>query len=170
MKAHELFRLLSGAEVAALVREACEVEEIPERIAGGVVTYQQIPLRRFSKLPEDTRRAYVRRTLRDKRASDLSLYVLSAALTRGKARMIETFLEECGLAHEGPSLSFEGEIPEPEKAKLNGAVDAVLSGFPHRDVALYLHAFAAQPDVHWASMEERLKSDERLRLEDRSAE
>jgi hypothetical protein len=170
VKAHELFRLLSGSEVAALVLAACEVEEIPERIAGGVITYQQIPLRRFSRLPEETRRAYVRRTLRDKRASDLALYVLSAALTKGKARMIEAFLGESGLPHEGPSLSFEGEIPEPPKAKMNAAVDVVLAGFPPRDVALYLRAFAAQPDVHWASLEERLTSDARLALEDRSAE
>jgi hypothetical protein len=170
VKAHELFRLLSSAEVAAVVRSACEVEELPERIAGGVITYQQIPLKRFSKLSEETRKAYVRRTLRDKRASDLALYVLSAALTKGQSKLIETFLDEAGLPHEGPSLSFEGEIPEPERAKLNGAVDVLLKSFPARDAALYLYAFAAQPDVYWTSLEERLESDERLRLEDRSAE
>jgi hypothetical protein len=170
VKAHELFRLLSTSEVAAIVLDACEVEELAERIAGGVITYQQIPLKRFSRLSDETRKAYVRRTLRDKRASDLALYVLSAALTKGKAKMIEAFLDATGLPHDGPSLSFEGEIPEPPKAKVRAAVDELLKSFPPRDASLYLHAFTAQPDVHWALLDERLATDARLKLEDRSAD
>ena len=170
MKPHEIVRRLSSAEVSALVLDACRDDSIPDKIAGGVLTYQNIPLRRFARLPEDTRRAYVRRTLRDKRAADLALYVLSAALTKGKAPLIEAFLTDVGLPHEGPSLSIEGEIPEPSKAKLNAAVDALLSAYPARDAAVYLHAFAAQPDVRWTSLDARLAEDERLALEDRSAE
>jgi len=109
MKPHEIIRRLSSAEVAALVVDACRDDSIPDKIAGGVLTYQNIPLRRFARLPEETRRAYVRRTLRDKRASDLALYVLSAALTRGQPAMIGTFLEAVGLPHDGPNLSVEGE-------------------------------------------------------------
>ncbi|MEO6323084.1 MAG: hypothetical protein ABIT01_07655 [Thermoanaerobaculia bacterium] len=169
MKPHELFRLLGSDEIDALVLRACEDDEIPEKVAGGVLTYQQIPLRRFTKLPEETRKSYVRRTLRDKRAADLALYVLSAALTRTNVAMISAFLDHLGLEHEGPNLAIEGEIVEPPKKKLKSAVDAVLKDFPHRDVALYLHAFAAQPDVHWLSLDERLVSDDALKLEDRSA-
>ena len=64
------------------------------KIAGGVITYQQIPLKRFARLNEETRKAYVRRTLRDKRAAELSLFVLSAALTRSRSTLITEFLEE----------------------------------------------------------------------------
>jgi hypothetical protein len=169
MKAYELFRLLGSDEVDALVLRACQDDEIPEKVAGGVLTYQAIPLRRFTKLPEETRKSYVRRTLRDKRASDLALYVLSAALTRSNAQMISAFLDHLGLEHEGPNLSIDGEIAEPPKKKLKSAVDAVLKDFPHREVALYLHAFATQPDVHWTTLDERLVTDEALRLKDRSA-
>ena len=169
MKAYELFRSCGSDEVDALVLLACEDDEIPEKVAGGVLTYQQIPLRRFTKLPEETRKSYVRRTLRDKRAADLALYVLSAALTRSSVEMISAFLDHLGLEHEGPNLSIEGEIVEPPKKKLKAAVDAVLKDFPHREVALYLHAFAAQPDVHWTTLDERLATDELLKFEDRSA-
>ncbi len=169
-RAHEIFRFLAPAEVALLVETACEDDELPEKIAGGVLTYQQIPLRRFSKLPEETRRAYVRRTLRDKRASDLSLYVLSAALTRRSAGMISAFLDAVELPHEGASLSVEGEIAEPPAKKLKGAVDQLLASHPAREVAIYLHAFASQPDVHWPSLDERLETDPKLKLEDRSAD
>ncbi len=169
-RAHEIFRFLAPAEVALLVETACEDDELPEKIAGGVLTYQQIPLRRFSKLPEETRRAYVRRTLRDKRASDLSLYVLSAALTRRHADLIAAFLDAVDLPHEGPSLSVEGEIPQPSEATLAKGVDEVLAKWPARDVSLYLHAFAAQPDVNWPLLDEKLVSDARLVFTDRSGE
>lgn len=166
---YEIFRRLSAAEVSALVEAACEDEELPEKIAGGVLTYQQIPLRRFSKLPEETRRAYVRRTLRDKRAADLSLYVLSAALTRTQRDLISAFLDAVALPHEGPSLKTEGEIAQPPRGTLEKGVDAALAKWPARDVSLYLHAFAAQPDVNWPLLEERLLSDPRLALDDLSA-
>jgi hypothetical protein len=169
-RSHDIFRLLSAAEVSTLVEKACEDDELPEKIAGGVLTYQQIPLRRFSKLPEETRRAYVRRTLRDKRAADLSLYVLSAALTRLHKGLITAFLDAVKLPHDGPSLTTESEIPEPSAAVLAKGVDAMLAKWPARDVSLYLHAFAAQPDVNWPLLDETLAGDARLALTDRSAE
>lgn len=169
-RSHELFRLLSAAEVSTLVETACEDDELPEKIAGGVLTYQQIPLKRFSKLPEETRRAYVRRTLRDKRAEDLALYVLSAALTRRHGDLISAFLDAVKLPHEGPSLTTEGEIPQPSAPVLAKGIDAVLEKWPARDVSLYLHAFAAQPDVHWPLLDGHLVSDARLALLDRSTE
>jgi hypothetical protein len=83
--------------------------------------------------------------------------------------MISDFLDAAGLPHEGPSLSFETEIPEPDGKVVKKAIDAVLAKYPHREVALYLRAFAAQPDVHWKSLDERLEKDAKLELEDRSA-
>jgi hypothetical protein len=169
MRAYEVFRRLANDEIDALVLTACKDDEVPDKLAGGVIQYQAIPLKRFSKMTDDARRAYVRRTLRDKRAADLALYVLSSALTRGKADMISDFLEAVGLPHEGPSLSFENEIPEPETAKLNAGIDAVLAKYPARDVAVYLHAFGSQPDADWKALDARLTSDAKLALEDRSA-
>ncbi len=160
---------MSSAEVASIVTAACEDDELPEKIAGGVITYQQIPLRRFSKLPEETRLAYVRRTLRDRRASDLALYVLSAALTRRQAALISSFLEALKLPHDGPSLTNEGAIPAPSAKALRRAVDTILDAHEARDVALYLRAFASQEDVDWPVLKTLLESDARLAFEDRSA-
>ena len=101
--------------------------------------------------------------------SDLGLYVLSAALTRRQAALISSFLEALKLPHEGPSLTSEGAIPAPAAKALRRAVDALLGVHEARDVALYLHAFASQPDVDWPVLEKLLESDARLALEDRSA-
>ncbi len=169
MQAYEIFRRLSSDELDDFVIHACEDDEIPDKIAGGVLTYHRIPLKRFSKLPESTRKAYVRRTLRDRQAADLSLFVISAALTRNSADLISTFLDGVGLPHTGPSLSIEGEIPEPATEVLEKAVDELVSKFPERAAAIYLRAFASQPDVHWKVLDARLESDARLALEDRSA-
>ncbi len=169
MKAYEIFRLLSSTEIDQIVLDACNDDDIPDKVAGGVLTYQKIPLSRFERLSDESRKAYVRRTLRDKRAADLSLYVLSAALVQNKASLISAFLDGIELPHDGPHLSIEGEIPEPAEEKLAGAIDALLGSHPARDAAIYLHAFSSQPDVHWKSLEERLASDERLHLADLSA-
>ena len=103
------------------------------------------------------------------RSSDLALYVLSAALTRRQAALISSFLEALKLPHEGPSLTAEGAIPAPAAKALRRAVDTLLDAHKARDVALYLHAFAAQPDVDWPVLVEFLESDARLAFEDRSA-
>jgi hypothetical protein len=169
MKAHEIFRVLSSAEVDQIVIDACQDDEIPDKIAGGVLTYQRIPLNRFERLSDETRLGYVRRTLRDKRGADLSLYVLSAALVQGKPAMISDFLDAVGLPHEGPNLAIEGEIPEPAPDLVAAAVDSLLAKYPARDVSIYLHAFGSQPDVHWKLLEEKLAQDEALKLEDLSA-
>ena len=169
MKAHELFRLLSSDEVAAFVLAACEDENVPDKIAGGVLTYQNISLTRFAKLPEETRKAYVRRTLRDKRAAELATYVISAALVRREPALIEAFLAAAGLPHEGPHVTVEGEIASPPAKKVQAAVDALLARYPARRSAIYLHAFVGQPDVKWPALEERLAADARLQVEDRSA-
>ena len=169
MKAYELFRLLSTEEIDSLVLRACEDEEIPDKIAGAVLTYRRIPLKRLEKLPEEARKAYVRRTLRDRQAADLSLFVLSAALLRSQPGLIASFLEALGLPHDGPNLTSEGDVPEPAAKKLKAAVDSLLKEFPARDAAIYLHAFAAQPDVKWPALDERLQSDAKLAIEDRSA-
>jgi len=169
MKAHELFRLLSSDEVASFVLAACEDENVPDKIAGGVLTYQNISLKRLAKLPEETRKAYVRRTLRDKRAAELAIYVLSSALVRREPALIETFLSAAGLPHEGPHVTVEGEIVEPSARKVEAAVEALLAAFPARRSAIYLHAVTGQPDVSWPALDQRLAGDARLQVEDRSA-
>ena len=170
MKAYELLRLLSSSELDALVWDACQDDDLPDKLAGGVITYQKLPLARFERLTEEVRKAYVRKTLRDKRASDLALFVLSSGLTHGKSKLIETFLEATGLPHEGANLNFEGAIPQPAPEVLGAAVDKLLAEFPARDAAVYLHAFSGQPDVSWPLLDERIGADEKLRLADRSGE
>lgn len=168
MKAYDIFRRLDSPELDDLVLAACEDEQIPDKVAGAVLTYQRLPLQRFEKLSEEARKGYVRKTLRDKRAADVALFVLSAGLTRGRAPMIEAFLEAAGLPHEGAHLHVEGEIPEPAEEALKAAVDKLLAEFDGRDVAIYLHAFGSQPDVTWPKLDELLAADPRLALEDRS--
>ncbi len=169
MKPYELFRRLSSGESAEIVRAACEDDGVPDRLAATVLSVQNISLARFGRLPEETRKAYVRRTLRDRRAAELGLFVLSAALVRRHEGLIETFLSAAGLPHEGAVVSVEGEIPEPREATVNAAVDRLLARYPERDAAIYLHAFAAQPDVAWPSLASRLAADARLQVEDLSA-
>jgi hypothetical protein len=169
MKPYEIFRHLSSPEVDALVLAACEDEEIPDKIAGGVLTLQRVPLHRFERFQEDVRKGYVRKTLRDKRAEDLALFVLSAGLTRTKGEMIEAFLSALELPHEGPSLTADGPVPEPPGDRLAKAVADLVAAHGARDVAVFLHAFVEQPDVSWPALRALLTAEPSLALYYRSA-
>ena len=169
MKPYEIFRRLSSPEVDALVLAACEDDEIPDKIAGAVITLQRVPLARFERFHEDVRKGYVRKTLRDKRAEDLSLFALSAALTRSRAEMIEAFLAALDLPHEGANLTADGPVAEPPETLLKKTVADLVAAHGARDVAIFLNAFVDQPDVSWPSLAALLSSDPGLALEDRSA-
>ncbi|MBK9089001.1 MAG: hypothetical protein IPL90_08140 [Holophagales bacterium] len=169
MKPYEIFRRLSNSEIDAIVLVACEDDEIPDKIAGSVLSLQRVPLNRFERFPEDVRKGYVRKTLRDKRAEDLSLFVISAGLVGSKAEMIEAFLVALDLPHDGPSLTADGPVAEPPELLLKKAVADQVSAHGGRDVAIFLNAFVEQPDVSWPSLVAMLATDESLSLEDRSA-
>ena len=94
----------------------------------------------------------MRKTLRDKRAEDLSLFVLSAGLTRAKGEMIEAFLAALDLPHEGPSLTADGPVAEPPELLLAKAIADLVAAHGGRDVAVFLNAFVEQPDVSWPSL------------------
>lgn len=169
MKPYEIFRLLSSPEVDALVLAACADDEIPDKIAGSVLTLQRLPLKRFERLAEDVRKGYVRKTLRDKRAEDLALFVLSAGLTRTKGEMIEGFLAALDLPHDGPSLTADGPVAEPSGKALKKAVADLAGEHGAREAAIFLNAFVEQPDVAWPTLVAMLEGDADLTLEDRSA-
>jgi len=169
MKPYEIFRHLSSSEIDSLVLHACEDDDIPDKLAGGVITLQRVPLARLERLHEDVRKGYVRKTLRDKRAEDLALYTLSAGLVRAKGEMIEAFLAALDLPHDGPSLTADGPVGEPPEALLKKAIADLVAAHGARDVALFLNAFVEQPDVSWPSLVATLASDPALALEDRSA-
>jgi hypothetical protein len=169
MKPYEIFRRLSSSEVDALVLAACEDDDIPDKIAGSVITLQRVPLHRLERAHEDVRKGYVRKSLRDKRAEDLALFVLSAALTRLRAEMIETFLAALDLPHEGPSLTADGPVAEPPELLLKKAIADLVAAHGARDVAVFLNAFVEQPDVSWPSLVALLAADASLAIEDRSA-
>ena len=169
MKPYEIFRHLSSPEVDALVLAACEDEEIPDKIAGGVLTIQRIPLKRFERLTDDVRKGLVRKSLRDKRAEDLALYTLSAGLVRAKGEMIEAFLAALDLPHDGPSLTADGPVGEPPELLLKKAIADLAAAHGARDVSVFLNAFVEQPDVSWPSLVAMLAADPALALEDHSA-
>lgn len=169
MKPYEIFRRLSSSEVDAIVLAACQDDEIPDKIAGSVLSLQRVPLNRFERFQEDVRKGYVRKTLRDKRAEELALFVLSSGLVAAKGEMIESFLAALDLPHEGPSLTADGPVAEPPELLLKKAVADLVAANGARDVAVFLNAFVEQPDVSWPSLVETLATDASVALEDRSA-
>ena len=94
-------------------RRRARTTSCPEKIAGGVLTYQQIPLRRFTKLPEETRlRLREAHAARQARVRPRPVRPLGGAHAPAGG-LISSFLEALKLPHDGPSLTTEGRDPGP---------------------------------------------------------
>ena len=81
--------------------------------------------------------------LRLRSNEDVTAQILQIWLLKGQSKMLVTFLDAAGIAHNG-----EGEVEElPEDItaeKADAGITALLAEYPEKNVALYLHMFQMQ--------------------------
>ena len=83
-------------------------------------------------------------------------------LMKNETAMLKDFLDTLGVTHKAGAAE---DLPATvEDAKLKEAVDLLLGKHPREKVVVYLHAFDAMNEVHWANLKELLEKDERLQL------
>jgi hypothetical protein len=119
---------------------------------------QRIPPRLWQRRSPADRRALVRRTLGAPASGALALDVLREYLLEEQRPLVIRFLDLAGVAHEEGVL-LEGPVPEPDAATLDAAVDTLLAEEPRATALLYLRALAAQDNVEWPRLDERLVAE-----------
>lgn len=93
---------------------------------------------------------------------DLSLEVLQNWLLGPHRAILTDFLDACGIAHENGLID---DIPaQPEREKVDAAVDAIAAKHPPLAVKIYLHLFQPQGAEAWPDLDALLVIDPRLAL------
>lgn len=104
--------------------------------------------------PPEKRAHAVRRALSRVAANPVAGELLAVYFLECRKELLVSWLDTLGLAHEDGTLQ-EDAPPQPEKAKLDAAVDAFLAVDEDPDRLLLLAAFAAQDAVDWPDLDAR---------------
>ena len=142
MKPYEIFRRLSSPEVDALVLAACGDDEIPDKIAGAVLTFQRLPLKRFERLHEDLSQIFGTR-LRSLLAYETHFGTQAGAADRNAGAaddhahamaMVEslTYADLVAIEHENWVAYLTGVVSCANRATVTraGGVVTILTGLP----------------------------------------
>jgi hypothetical protein len=104
--------------------------------------------------PAEKRAQAVRRALARVSANPVAGEILAVYFLECRKELLTAWLDAVGLEHDDGTLS--DDAPEqPEKAKLDAAVDRFLGVDEDPDRALLLAAFAAQDAIEWPDLDAR---------------
>lgn len=108
--------------------------------------------------------AWVHKTLKLNACETIGEHLLQAYLMSAQQSLLAMFCDGMGIPHDGKG-SVVGDLPknlDPER--LASTIDRLADIFDHKLLTVYLHCFNMQIPGGWESLNERLKSDERLVL------
>jgi hypothetical protein len=113
--------------------------------------------------PRAERHAWMREVVGKKVNDGVAAHLLQIWLVSAHTALLCDFLDGLGIAHD-KNGTIE-ELPEaPEKAKLQTVIEDLLTKHDPAVVAVYMHAFQALDEKGWATLEELLAEDARLKL------
>jgi len=122
----------------------------------------------IERKPPEQRYAWMQKEVGRAGNENIAANLLHIWLGNAKKSMIVTFLDSLEIEHDGDG-GIDNLPEEPDAAAVTAAVEKLLDQFPHEEVAAYLHAFQSMEEKSWASLEQMLAEDARLRLGKQSA-
>jgi len=115
--------------------------------------------------PKPERHTWLQQALARKPADDLATQVLQIWLLGSQQPMICEFLDALQVKHDGKGVV--DQLPaEPEREKVQAAVNQILEHTGPETVTIYLHLFQMMDDAGWKHLQEILGTDGRLTLGD----
>ena len=117
----------------------------------------------IERKPRAERHEWMREVLGKKVNDGVAAHLLQIWLVGAHTALLCDFLDGLGIAHD-ENGTIEDLPAAPEKTKLKSAIDDVMTKHDPGVVAVYLHAFQALDENGWATLEELLGEDARLKL------
>ena len=117
----------------------------------------------IERKPRGERHEWMREVLGKKVNDGVAAHLLQIWLVGAHTALLCDFLDGFGIAHD-ENGTIEELPTAPEKTKLKTVIDEVMTKHDPGVVAVYLHAFQALDENGWASLEELLAEDPRLKL------
>ncbi len=109
------------------------------------------------------RHAWMQAELARKANDDAATEALQTWLLGGHQQLICSFLDSLGVAHDGRGL-LDTLPPEPQKERLQEAVDRLLDNHSRSAAIAYLHLFCKMDIADWPTLKEIINQDPRLCL------
>jgi len=117
----------------------------------------------IERKPRAERFAWIKDALGRRLSLPVAANLLQLWLVSRHSAMLCDFLDSLGIKHEDNG-TVDNIPPQPEKAALEGAVNALLEKYDPSIVAVYLHAFQALDDTGWPLLEGIIAGNPRLQL------
>jgi hypothetical protein len=159
MRPHEIVASVEAARweiILTTVRE--QSTDLWRSLERATIEDQRIPRRLWQRYPPAERQTRMRRALLAPANMPLAIEVLREYLMAAHRPLIIRFLDLLELPHTEGVLP-DGQLPTPEPARLEAAIDTLLAEFPRAEVLLYLRLLALQEATAWPGLAERLAAE-----------
>jgi len=117
----------------------------------------------IERKPRAERFAWIKEALGRRRNEQIAGNLLQIWLVSRHSAMLCDFLDSLGIRHE-ENGTVDNIPPQPEKAAIEAAANALLEKYDPAIVAVYLHAFQALDDTGWPHLDDIIAADPRLQL------
>lgn len=161
---HEIFARMPSSTAAQLFGHIAEKEKALMNATVETLCKQR-KLRPVFVLrkPKPERFAWLQDALGRRQNDGVAAHLLQIWLVGSQTALLCEFLDGLGVPHD-ENGTIE-ELPgAPERSRLTEVVNGLLAKHDPGVVAVYLHAFQATDEKGWATLEELLREDSRLKL------
>jgi hypothetical protein len=164
MKAHEILQRLPAEAVTEIIGYLHENNKPAYRACIQALASRRklrpVVLDRKSRAE---RHAWAHAELSRKANDDAAGELLQTWLLGAHRPLICDFLDRLGVTHDGQGL-LETLPPEPERARLQKAVDRLFENYSQTAAIVYLHLFCEMDIADWPTLKDIINQDSRLCL------
>ena len=163
LTSHELLGFVSPALANEILDFAHETDKATYKsIIASVAQARHLRPVFLERQPRTQRHAAMLSTLSRPSMEVAAGTLLRAWLVKKQQSMLVDFLNALGIEHkEGVVEDLPATMADE---KLKGAVELLLSKYPHEAVAVYLNAFNDMNEANWPNLKTMLENDARLQL------
>ncbi|HNQ90412.1 MAG TPA: hypothetical protein PKM73_17495 [Verrucomicrobiota bacterium] len=163
LKCHELLGFVSPA-LAQEILEYTFVTDKPvyRTVLAAVAESNRVRPVFLERKPRTVRHTEMLSALTRPRLEEAAANLIRTWLLKAQTPMLTDFLDCLGIQHDKGAV--EEFPPAVEDAKLQAAVDLLLSKHPAEKVIIYLNTVRATAGVDWQNLEDLLQKDPRLQL------
>lgn len=165
MKAHELYTAVDPAIVSQILDWfRANDKNVYKSAVATIATNRKLRPIFIEKKSMVEQYAWITKTLKLKACDTIGEHLLQAYLMAGQQSLLAMFCDGMGIPHDGKG-SVVGDLPKNlDSERLTTTIDRLVDIFDPKLFTLYLHCFNMQVPGGWPSLNEKLESDERLKL------
>jgi hypothetical protein len=163
LTSHELLGFMSPALALEILADAHESDKpLYRSTLGAVAEARKLRPVFLERQPRTQRHATMLATLSKPSLELVTANLIRSWLLKKHKSMLMDFLDALGIEHKEGVVD---ELPASmDDAKLQAAVNSLLSKYPPEVVAVYLNIFNEMNEVEWANLKGMLETDKRLQL------